>query len=196
MSMLLSFLLLAALVAAILGLIKPGLVLPFLASKHRTRPKAFGLYAAVVVLCALLLPAVAPKNEADVYLAQLKEEAKEAEKMKSTATASPAIAKASAEQISADRETVRNLYAQLMQFKDDPKFHQFGFGAGLPYAHQWLQNVKEVDSHMSLKKGYSLSLASSAGYLQQLGMEYMRSSGQENQLTHDFRGFVEEGLNK
>jgi len=190
----LSLLLVLVLAAAVLGLIKPALVLPFLAPEKRTRPKAFGLYAALFVLGIFALPAVAPKDDADVYIAQLKEEGKQAEKARPASAPQPAVQKASAEQIVADRETVRKLYAQLLRFKGDAKFHELGFGAGLPYAHQWLQSVKEVDSHMSLKKGYSLPLASSAGYLRQLGMEYMRNGGQETAQTRDVKQFVEEGL--
>lgn len=194
MYILLTLLSLVALVAAVFGLFKPSLVLPFLALEKRTRLIAFGLYAIVFVLCVLILPAVAPKDESDAYLAQIKEESKQIEKPKA-APARPAVKKASPEQIESDRETVRRLYAQLMKFKDNADFHQKGFGVGLSYTHKWLQDVKSVGSHMSLPKGYPLPLASSAGYLRQLGMEYMRSGGQENQHTRDFRRFVEEGLN-
>jgi len=195
MQILLSLVCLAALLAAILGLIKPAMVLFFVKPEKQTRLKAFGLYAGVFVLGILLLPTVTKPDTSDKYLAQLKEDAKQTEQAQ-TQPPKTEMKKATPEQIAADRETVRGLYSQLMQFKDDTEFHQKGFGAGLPYAHKWLQNVKEVDSRMSLKKGYSLALASSAGYLQQLGKEYIRSHGQENQQTRDFRKFVEEGLNK
>lgn len=189
MTVLLFLLVFIAMAAAVLGLIKPGLVLPFLAPEKRTRFKAFGLYAAICFLCAMLLPAISPKDESDAYLAQLKEEAMQAEQTR------PAAQAVSAEQINADREAVRGLYARLMGFKGDVEFHSKGFGAGLPYAHQWLQEVDAIDSRMSIKKGYSLPLASSAGYLRQLGMEYIRSGGIETAQTRDFRQFVEEGLN-
>ncbi|MGE4195315.1 MAG: hypothetical protein AB7E51_18175 [Pseudodesulfovibrio sp.] len=80
MQALLSLVILVALVAAILGLIKPGLVLFFLPPEKRTRLKAFGLYAAVFVLCAFLLPMVSKPDKADSYLAQLETEAQQAEK--------------------------------------------------------------------------------------------------------------------
>ena len=79
MYILLTLISLAALVAALLGLIKPGLALPFLAPEKRTRIKAFGIYAAVFILCVVTLPAFAPKDESDEYLAQLKEESKQAD---------------------------------------------------------------------------------------------------------------------
>ncbi|WP_419787233.1 hypothetical protein [Pseudodesulfovibrio sp.] len=80
MTVLLSLLLLIALVGIVLGLIKPGLALPFLAPEKRTRTKAFSLYAALLVFGVFALPAVAPKDDADVYIAQLKKEGKQAEK--------------------------------------------------------------------------------------------------------------------
>jgi hypothetical protein len=49
---------------------------------------------------------------------------------------------------------------------------------------------------MTTENGYTLAQASASGYLRQLGMEYMRSAGRENQYTRDFRKFVEEGLAK
>lgn len=83
MQALLSLVVLVALVAAILGLIKPGLVLFFLPPDKQTRLKAFGLYAAVFILCVFLVPMVSqPDNDdpADAYLDQLKEEAAQAER--------------------------------------------------------------------------------------------------------------------
>ena len=79
MYILLTLISLAALVAAILGLIKPGLALPFLAPEKRTRIKAFGLYAAVFILCLIMLPAFAPEKESDAYVAQFQEESKQAD---------------------------------------------------------------------------------------------------------------------
>ncbi|WP_338669756.1 hypothetical protein [Pseudodesulfovibrio methanolicus] len=79
MQILLSLVCLAALLAAILGLIKPAMVLFFVKPEKQTRLKAFGLYAGVFILGVLLLPAVTKPDASDKYLAQLKEEAKQAE---------------------------------------------------------------------------------------------------------------------
>jgi len=193
MDILIALLALAALVAAILGLIKPGLVLPFFAPEKRSRIKAFGLYAAVFIVCALLMPSTTPKDESDTYLAQLKEEAIQAEQ-KTTQRPKVQVTKASKEQIAAARENVRGLLSQLIGFKGDTVFHQRGFGAGNPYAHKWLKAVKAASSQVTLKKGYPIELAASTGYLLQLGMEYMRTKGNENNSTRTFRQYVEEGL--
>jgi hypothetical protein len=192
MHILLTLVSLAALVASVLGLFKPKLVLPFLAPEKRTRIKAFGLYAIVFVVAVSLIPAVSPSTESDKYLTQLKDEAKQTEQMNTTPTtpASPAAIPSVAE----GREALRNLLDMLMQFKNDPEFHQMGFGAGLPYTHHWLSMVKELDDQMTTANGFPVALATTPGYLRQLGMEYMRSQGQENQLTRDFRQFIEEGL--
>jgi|GEM_PF-2524564 len=185
--------------AALVGAILPRFVLPFFPREKRTRIRALGIYLPAMIIFFILGTAFAPKDEADVYLDQLKAEAEIADKeyaprRAEAAKQAPVIVKHSPERIAASREAVRELYAQLMAFKDDPVFHQKGFGTGLPYTHSWLQRVQQVDGEMSIKKGYSLNLASSAGYLRQLGMEYMRSHGQENQYTRTFRGYVEEGL--
>jgi hypothetical protein len=183
----------------VLGLFAPRLVLPYLSPEKRTRTRALGIYLLSTVLFIAVGAALTPKDESDVYLDRLKAEAEIADReyasrrAETAQKAAPAV-KHSPERIAANRDTVNELYAQLMAFKDDPAFHNTGFGAGLPYAHQWLQRVKQVDGELSVKNGYPLALASSAGYLRQLGMEYMRSRGQENQYTRDFRKFVEEGL--
>jgi len=181
---------LIALVAAVVGLVKPDWALFFMQADKRSRPKAFGLYSIMFIACIFILPAIADTSgddEGDVYVAQLQEEAKQAVKEFK-------IVKSSPEQIAADREEIRLLYTSLMQFKDEPEFHEKGFGIGLNYTNEWLEDVKRVDSRMSVKKGYPLALAASAGYLRQLGSEYIASKGHENQLTRDFRKFVEEGL--
>jgi hypothetical protein len=183
----------------ILGLFAPRLVLPYLSPEKRTRLRAVGIYLASTVSFFALGAAVTPKDKGDAYLDQLKAEAavadqEYAERRADPARKAPAIVKHSPERIAANQEAVRELYVKLKAFKDDPAFHETGFGAGLPYAHQWLQRVNTLDGEMSVKNGYPPALASSAGYLRQLGMEYMRSRGGENQTTRDFRTFVEEGL--
>jgi len=70
METLLVLIALAALVAIVLGLIKPGLVLPFLTPEKRSRLKAFGLYAIVFVLSLILLPIVSDKDEVDTSFTQ------------------------------------------------------------------------------------------------------------------------------
>ncbi|AMK10869.1 hypothetical protein [Pseudodesulfovibrio indicus] len=200
MQALLSLVVLIALVAAILGLFKPGLVLFFLPPEKRTRLKAFGLYAAVFVLCAFLLPMVSEPDKSDSYLAQLETEAQQAQagRAPTTETAKAATTKTGFDPMQHEEniEALGMLLDSLTAFKGDPEFHKLGFGANLPYTHTWLNSVKDLGKIMTTENGYTLAQASAPGYLRQLGMEYMRSAGRENQYTRDFRKFVEEGLAK
>ena len=193
---------LASFLAALVGLFVPG-VLFFVRLEKRTRLRATGVYLLGAVACLVLAVAVAPKDEGEEYMAQLKAEAQVADQQyaeRRAAAAPVAVPKVrpqvAPEQMEAKREALRGLYQELMQFKDDPAFHQMGFGVGLPSTHRWLQDVTALDKDVSFRKGYPMQLASAPGYLRQLGMEYMRSRGSENKDTRAFTQFVEEGLAK
>ena len=74
----------------------------------------------------------------------------------------------------------KTLYNELLVFKDNPDFIKFGFGAGGPY-NKWLLSVKRLkvnpDSKLLLKKGIV------PGELEQLGLEYVNSKGEETETT-------------
>ncbi len=68
------------------------------------------------------------------------------------------------------------LYKELLAFKGKKDFHAQGFGAGGPYS-SWLVRVN----------------AAGLGDLRQMGMDYMRSKGQETEYTLYVK--KEKGLN-
>lgn len=72
------------------------------------------------------------------------------------------------------------LYAELLDFKDESSFKQFGFGAGGPHA-AWLESTREfgqdADSKLLIEKGFVI------GELESLGMAYVSSKGQETSET-------------
>lgn len=74
----------------------------------------------------------------------------------------------------------KELYAELLDMKDEASFRQYGFGAGGPHA-SWLESVrafdKDADSKLLIEKGFVL------GELESLGMEYVASKGKETSLT-------------
>jgi hypothetical protein len=137
-----------ALVAAVLGLFKPGLVVPFLAPEKRTRLKAFGLYAAVFILCVLLLPVFAPKDESDAYLAQLKEEAKQSEA-----------------EYTKKRETARHWYeggalhkSTVAQWKKSSQANKLATAADWVIAVPKIRTLAEGSSNMDVIKPYAQEL--------------------------------------
>lgn len=77
-------------------------------------------------------------------------------------------------------------YNELMSFKNNNSFHQFGFGLGGPY-HQWLLNAQKLSNnplHRELYDRYGFGVLS----LEQLGQEYVKTRGMENDFTITLRG--------
>jgi len=80
------------------------------------------------------------------------------------------------------------LYSELLEFKDEKDFQEFGFGVGgvdyiykdRPYYH-WLQSVEKLknnpDSSLLMEKGILIS------ELEQLGLAYASSKGKETEVT-------------
>ena len=190
MQIILSLVSLAALIGAILGLIKPDLALFFLPSEKQTRFKAFGLYIGLLIVCILILPTT--EQAPDEPISTL--ETKNVQVEKQNEISKVEISKISSEQILAAREAVRSLLNQLIKFKGDNVFHEKGFGEGNPLAHKWMKAVNAASSRISFQKGYPIELAASPAYLLELGMEYMRTKGKENNSTRIFRQYVDEGL--
>ena len=85
----------------------------------------------------------------------------------------------------------KTLYAELLDFKGKSDFIAFGFGQGGPYS-EWLSNVQELknnpDSKLLLQKGVV------AGELEQLGLEYASSKGQETEVTKNFNKFFSDAI--
>lgn len=84
------------------------------------------------------------------------------------------------------------LLEDLITFKDDPAFHYYGFGGGGPYK-EWLNAARELarspaGKEILLTRGFAL------GDLQMLGLEYMKSTGNETEYSRWARSRITEGL--
>src|SRR3546814_7559 len=90
-------------------------------------------------------------------------------------------------------EQFKSLYNELLQFKNSPDFIRYGFGEGGPY-HKWLKEVQTLknnpDSKLLLKKGFAI------GELEQLGMEYASSKGQETDVTKIFNDIFSRAISQ
>lgn len=86
----------------------------------------------------------------------------------------------------------KTLYQELMTFKNSTDFKANGFGAGGSNS-AWLEKVQGLknnpDSKLLLKKGIV------AGELEQLGLAYAGSKGQETEVTKTFTKIFEEAIN-
>jgi hypothetical protein len=74
----------------------------------------------------------------------------------------------------------KNIYSKLLSFKDNPKFHLYGFGEGGDY-HGWYMAAhnftKEDDNHLMRTYGFV------SGDLLMLGQEYIKSKGKETEFS-------------
>jgi hypothetical protein len=86
----------------------------------------------------------------------------------------------------------KTLYQELQTFKNSTDFKANGFGAGGSNS-AWLEKVQGLknnpDSKLLLKKGIV------AGELEQLGLAYVNSKGQETEVTKTFTKIFEEAIN-
>lgn len=80
--------------------------------------------------------------------------------------------------------TYQNLYEELMSFKNDPQFHNVGFGSSKPTPYKnWLEKVEiAANSYTGIQQAKNRLFFSE---LRQLGMEYMRSKGSETEYTKE-----------
>lgn len=88
-------------------------------------------------------------------------------------------------------EALQSLYADLKQFKDDPQFHQVGFGQCCEYF-RWKQKVE------ALSATHGRAILKRAGFapgdLVQLASAYAKSRGRETDLTRRLKAPIENGL--
>ncbi|WKK74942.1 hypothetical protein QYS49_25290 [Marivirga salinae] len=88
-------------------------------------------------------------------------------------------------------EEFKALHKELQTFKSSADFKTNGFGAG-GSNNAWLEKVQELkdnpDSKLLLKKGIV------AGELEQLGLAYASSKGQETEITKTFTKIFEEAI--
>jgi hypothetical protein len=73
----------------------------------------------------------------------------------------------------------RGLYEELLTFKDNPDFHQLGFGVGSPF-NLWLKNAKQ---HRDSPESKEFKLEVAYGDLLTLGIEYMQAKGKESDYS-------------
>lgn len=78
-----------------------------------------------------------------------------------------------------------SLLQELEGFKDNPDFHEYGFGAGGPF-HAWQKKVDELRDRTPKASEIGLPAAGLPGYVRQLGMEFMKSRGKETPFTKEF----------
>ena len=69
-------------------------------------------------------------------------------------------------------------YNELMLFKDDSLFHFYGFGTAGKY-HKWMEDVERLRN----SKNLNMKLEIAFGDLLQLGSEYFKTNGEENDFT-------------
>ena len=83
------------------------------------------------------------------------------------------------------------LYKELHSFKDDPTFHEVGFGSCCRF-HSWQTRVEELRSKAELETLADVGVL--PGELLMLGMEYMRSKGRPTEYTKTMEPHYESGL--
>ena len=72
------------------------------------------------------------------------------------------------------------LHKELHSFKDDPEFHQVGFGACCRF-HEWQARVEVLRSETKLETIMDIEVV--PGDLLILGLEYMQSKGRSTEYT-------------
>jgi hypothetical protein len=105
-------------------------------------------------------------------------------------TSSTALAKNGAEKIIISK--TRQLYQELMAFKNDNEFHRVGFGRCCKY-YNWMQKVEKLredpNAKLLLQKGVVV------GDLLMLGLEYAKNGGRETDYTKYMNQQFKEALN-
>jgi len=80
-------------------------------------------------------------------------------------------------------QVVKNLYLDLLSFKDKPDFHRLGFGVASPY-NKWLTSVKSIQDKKEIVEAcIQHGGAILPPHLLQLGNEYVFSKGRETKYS-------------
>ena len=85
----------------------------------------------------------------------------------------------------------KTLYSELLDFKDKSDFKTYGFGQGGPY-HEWLTKVKDLKENPDAKLLLQKDVV--AGELEQLGLAYASSKGEETEVTKSFNKFFSDAI--
>jgi hypothetical protein len=94
-------------------------------------------------------------------------------------------------EFSANTKELLTLYQELHSFKDDPNFHEVGFGRCCRF-HDWQTRVEALRSKAGLETLADVGVL--PGDLLTLGMEYMRSKGRPTEYTETMEPYYESGL--
>ena len=94
-------------------------------------------------------------------------------------------------EFSANTKQLLTLYEELHSFKDDPTFHEVGFGRCCRF-HDWQTRVEALQSKAGLETLADVGVL--PGDLLTLGMEYMRSKGRPTEYTGTMEPHYESGL--
>ena len=162
---------------SVLGLINP------LRFAQGSRARAFGVgvigFALLMVGGAMLPPTPEPTSTAT---SSPPEPVQESES--SVDSDEPA-------EFSAHTKQLLALYKELHSFKDDPTFHEVGFGTCCRF-HDWQTRVEALRSKAELETLADVGVL--PGDLLMLGMEYMRSKGRPTEYTETMEPHYESGL--
>lgn len=104
-------------------------------------------------------------------------------------SAKPSPKKQEPSETAAGRQFLKSKLAELDSFKSDPKFHYFGFGTGGPF-NSWLKSIESKRD----AAGFSFLERVAVGFLQMLGLEYMRTKGRENDYTRYAREQITQAM--
>lgn len=94
-------------------------------------------------------------------------------------------------EFSAHTKELLALYEELHGFKDDPNFHDVGFGTCCSF-HEWQTRVEALQSSAGLETLADIDVL--PGDLLTLGMEYMRSKGRPTEYTETMEPHYATGL--
>ena len=94
-------------------------------------------------------------------------------------------------EFSANTKQLLTLYEELHSFKDDPTFHEVGFGRCCRF-HDWQTRVEALQSKAGLETLADVGVL--PGDLLTLGMKYMRSKGRPTEYTETMEPHYESGL--
>jgi len=94
--------------------------------------------------------------------------------------------------IEKELKVFEQLYNELLSFKSSDDFAEYGFGQGGNY-YQWLERVNKLENNPKAKL-LSKNKGLLAGELLQLGLEYTKTKGDENEITLFFNKAFEKSL--
>ena len=82
--------------------------------------------------------------------------------------------------LSESTKRLLTLHRELHEFKDDPEFHNFGFGVSSRFRSWWIC-VEKLSYQMGLENLAEIDVM--PGELIILGLQYMRSKGKPTEYT-------------